>query len=564
MLRIEDYYTDAPSAGLITMLERPEVVNRLLNTLICNFRGFDFFKLKVDMHPVKEELEEYKNLNQGYLSMIQKLHVYYDGHQLALKRILRDINYDTHLNTKVYSPVIGCPVGCTYCFTKKVVDHFRITKDFRKAVFRGFYKITKDADGYDVPELFNIENEDPIDWFLTYMSDFGCWRPEWQENVLQQIIAANDIRRRKGKCVDTFQLVTKCPKGIDLSPISRKTDIRNVVISCTVDRNACTKRITDLINKAGKHQVTGCVVYQPVLEYIEPVHLDELVNTFGKEYSWVIIGGEIGEDATPLHFEWIKDIVDKCVELGIPLKMEPDIRRIVEANGYKFMEQSPKPLRIAKEIRSQHIAMKADTISDHYKKKTEELRKRLSNIYISEKTGIVTLVMLSDVEMIVECAKRLLSKVSEFDVILSAETKGIHLVFEMARQSGKKYIVAHKSVKLYMNDAVEVAVKSITTEGEDQTVTNDKSEISVRSVMAENEYKLYLNEEDVRAMEGKRVLIVDDVISSEESLKALEALVDKADGITVSKAALVSDAETAKRDGIVYLEPLPSLEIPVD
>ena len=92
MLRIEDYYTDAPSAGLITMLERPEVVNRLLNTLICNFKGFDFFKLKVDMHPVKEELEEYKNLNQGYLSMIQKLHVYYDGHQLALKRILRDIN----------------------------------------------------------------------------------------------------------------------------------------------------------------------------------------------------------------------------------------------------------------------------------------------------------------------------------------------------------------------------------------------------------------------------------------------------------------------------------------
>jgi adenine phosphoribosyltransferase len=82
--------------------------------------------------------------------------------------------------------------------------------------------------------------------------------------------------------------------------------------------------------------------------------------------------------------------------------------------------------------------------------------------------------------------------------------------------------------------------------------------------MAENEYKLYLNEEDVRAMEGKRVLIVDDVISSEESLRALEALVDKADGITVSKAALVSDAETAKRDGIVYLEPLPELEIPVD
>ena len=58
MLRIEDYYTDAPSAGIITMLEKPEVVNRLLNTLICNFRGFDFMKLKINMHPVREELEE--------------------------------------------------------------------------------------------------------------------------------------------------------------------------------------------------------------------------------------------------------------------------------------------------------------------------------------------------------------------------------------------------------------------------------------------------------------------------------------------------------------------------
>ena len=99
MLRIEDYYTDAPSAGIITMLEKPEIVNRLLNTLICNFRGFDFMKLKLKVRPVREELEEYKNLNQVFLDQIFKLHAYYDGHQLALKRILSDINYDTHLNT---------------------------------------------------------------------------------------------------------------------------------------------------------------------------------------------------------------------------------------------------------------------------------------------------------------------------------------------------------------------------------------------------------------------------------------------------------------------------------
>ncbi|WP_037298309.1 hypothetical protein [Ruminococcus flavefaciens] len=206
MLRIEDYYTDAPSAGIITMLEKPEVVNRLLNTLICNFRGFDFMKLKINMHPVREELEEFNNLNNHYLGQMQMLHAYYDGHQIALKRILKDINYDTHLNTKVYSPVVGCPIDCSYCYTKRVVDHFEITDNYRKPVFRGFYKMMKDADGNDVPELFNIENENPIDWFLTYMSDFGCWKPDWQENVLQQIIAANAIKRRKDRCVEPFSL----------------------------------------------------------------------------------------------------------------------------------------------------------------------------------------------------------------------------------------------------------------------------------------------------------------------------------------------------------------------
>lgn len=358
MLRIEDYYTDALSAGIITMLEKPEVVNRLLNTLICNFRGFDFMKLKIAMHPVREELEEYKNMNKEFLDQIRKVHAYYDGHQLAIKRILRDINYDTNLNTKVYSPVVGCPVDCKYCYTKNVVKHFEITDDYKKPVFRGFYKMTKDEDGNDVPELFNVENESPIDWFLTYMSDFGCWKPEWQQNVIEQIIAANNIKRRKNKCVDTFQLVTKCPGGIDLKNISKDEDIRNVVISCTVDKNEYTSRIPQLIEKTKDHQVTACVVYQPVLEYIEPVHLDELVKNFGKEHSWVIIGGLVGTGYPPLQYEWIKDIVDKCAELGIPVKMQPDIRMIVTESGHEFLEDGPKSIVESKEIRKRNLAKK--------------------------------------------------------------------------------------------------------------------------------------------------------------------------------------------------------------
>ena len=519
MLKIKDYYTDAPSAGIITMLEKPEVVNRLLNTLICNFAGFDFMKLTIDLNPVREELEEYKNLNQAYLNQICKLKAYYDGHQLALKRILKDINYDTHLNTKVYSPVVGCPVGCSYCFTKKVVDHFGITEDFKKAQFRGFYKLTKDADGYDIPELFNIESENPVDWFLTYMSDYGCWRPEWQENVLGQIIAANELKHRQGKCVDTFQLVTKNPRGIHLENIPSELDLFNVVFSCTVDKNSVTKRITDLIEKTGTHHVTGCVVYQPVLEYIEPVHLDELVEKFGKEYCWVIIGGEIG-GKEPCRFEWIKDIIDKCIELGIPVKIEPDLKKLVENNGYEFLVQEPKPIRDAKFIRKRNLAVKNASVSECYELKAAELNRRLK-----------------DVGVTIKSAKKLLDSSPDFDVILTVETKGVPLAYEMARQSGKSYITARKTIKRCMTDAIEVSVESVTT-GEKQ--------------------KLCLDKEDAEAIKGRKVLIVDNIIGTGESLKALEALVEKAGGILSAKAVVLAESDVAKRDNIIFLEPLPA------
>ncbi len=535
MLRIEDYYTDAPSAGIITMLEKPEIVNRLLNTLICNFRGFDFMKLKLKVHPVREELEEYKNLNQSFLDQIFKLHAYYDGHQLALKRILSDINYDTHLNTKVFSPVVGCPVGCSYCFTKNVVEHFEITENFKKPVFRGPYKITKDAEGNDIPELFNIESENPIDWFLTYMSDFGCWRPEWQENVLQQIVAANAIKRRKGRCPDTFQLITKCPKGIRLDSIPNGTDIRNIIMSCTVDRNECTGRIADLIRRAGNHRITGCIVYQPVLEHIEPVHLDEFVETFGRDNSWVIIGGEIGKDAAPLQFSWIKDIIDKCIELGIPVKMERDIVKIVQENGYEFLEQSPEPLRNSKEVRRRNLAMKNASASEYYIKKVDELKKRLEKCSGVERADIAATTMFGDVELTIESARRLLTGAPAFDVILTSETKSIPLAYEMARQSGKGYFVACKSLKMYMSDSIGVTVTS-----------------------GMNDQELYLEKEDFQALNGKRVLIADDVISTGESPKALEALVEKAGGTVAGKVAVLAEKKASERGDIIFLESLPA------
>ncbi|MBP5378089.1 MAG: DUF5131 family protein [Ruminococcus sp.] len=532
MLRIEDYYTDAPSAGIITMIEKPEIINRLMNIFYINFIGYDYNKMRVEIYPVREELEEYKDLSAAILNQIQKLRVYYDGHQIALKRVLKDINHDTHLNTKVYSPVVGCPINCPYCFSRKVVEHFAITDSYRKPVFRGPYKMTKDAEGNDIPELFNIESDNPIDWFLTYMSDFGCWKPEWQANVLGQIIAANNLKRRKGKCVDTFQLVTKRPNGIDLSSIPVDTELRNVVISCTVDKNDCTGRIPELIEKTKNHRITACVVYQPVLEYIEPVHLDELVNAFGKDNTWVVVGSEIGADAQPLKFEWIKDIIDKCIELGIPLKMEYDIKGLVEENGYEFVVQEPKPMRETKEIRRNNLAIKNAGKTDQYNLKLEGLKRNAENYVAAVKQESVAFVTFGNVSA-TECnAARLLHKSPAFDIILTAESKGIPLAYEMSKQSGRSYIVARRNAKHH---------------------TNDKKQISVDS---ENALKFYLDEEDFEEMKGKRVLLVDAVVNTGESLKALEALVKAAGGTSAAKVAVFAAKTAANRNDIIFLQQL--------
>ena len=129
-----------------------------------------------------------------------------------------------------------------------------------------------------------------------------------------------------------------------------------------------------------------------------------------------------------------------------------------------------------------------------------------------------------------------MKKVPEHDVILTAESKGIPLAYEMSRQSGIKYLLARKSAKLYMSNPVGVDVKSITT-------------ACLQT--------LYMDQHDLEYLHGKRVLIVDDVISTGESLNALEALVGKAGGNIVGKATVLAEGDAADRDDIIFLEPLP-------
>ena len=171
-----------------------------------------------------------------------------------------------------------------------------------------------------------------------------------------------------------------------------------------------------------------------------------------------------------------------------------------------------------------------------YELKVAGLTRKLPLCKAGDKLDIAAFVMFSDVELTVKCAEALLKKCSEFDIIVTAESKGIPLAYEAARQSGKNYVVGRKSVKLYMTDPIAVSVKSITTE-------------AVQT--------LYLSQEDAKKLCGKRVLILDDVISTGESLTALEKLVTAAKGEIAGRAAVLAEGDAAERDDIIFLEELP-------
>ena len=150
--------------------------------------------------------------------------------------------------------------------------------------------------------------------------------------------------------------------------------------------------------------------------------------------------------------------------------------------------------------------------------------------------ALAAFILFGDTEITVASATELLKKVPEFDVILTPEAKSIPLAYEMSRQSGKPYIVARKGVKVYMGDPLCVSVRSITT--------NKLQE-------------LYLGDSDVEFIKGKKVLIVDDVISTGESLIAVRKLVSEAGGIEAASCAVLAEGDAAQRDDIVFLEPLP-------
>ena len=173
----------------------------------------------------------------------------------------------------------------------------------------------------------------------------------------------------------------------------------------------------------------------------------------------------------------------------------------------------------------------------YYRMKVAGLERDLPICPVTDKLYIAGFVIFGDPELTVACARELLERAPEYDYIVTAEAKGIPLAHEMARQSGAaKYFLARKAPKLYMTGVFESSVKSITT-AKEQT--------------------LYLDTADAELMKGKRILIVDDVISTGESLHALEVLVEKVGATICGRMAILAEGDAQDREDLIYLEKLP-------
>ena len=175
-------------------------------------------------------------------------------------------------------------------------------------------------------------------------------------------------------------------------------------------------------------------------------------------------------------------------------------------------------------------------MSEFYTMKIAGLERNLEKFPVSDKLDIAAFIIFGDVELTVAGCGELLKKVPEFDVIVTPEAKSIPIAYEMARQSGKPYIVARKGLKVYMRNPLEVNVQSITTQ---------------------HEQHLFLGETEVNMIKGKKVLIVDDVISTGESLEAVQKLVGEAGGNIAASCAFLAEGDAADRDDIIFLEKLP-------
>jgi len=176
-----------------------------------------------------------------------------------------------------------------------------------------------------------------------------------------------------------------------------------------------------------------------------------------------------------------------------------------------------------------------------YRLEITGIERELPYVAIDEKMAYASFVVIGDTQLITRAARELANKIGGTDVIMTAEAKGIALSYEISRLLGmKEFIVARKSVKSYMKNVIRERVRSITTK--------------------EEQY-LFLDEKDADKINGKNICLVDDVISTGESLRAIESLAIKAGGIVKYKAAILAEGQAANREDIIFLKKLPLFRI---
>ena len=173
----------------------------------------------------------------------------------------------------------------------------------------------------------------------------------------------------------------------------------------------------------------------------------------------------------------------------------------------------------------------------HYTIDIAGLKRDLKLFPVSDDTMIAALILFGDVELTEHCAKKLLERAPDFDIILTAEAKSIPLAYEMARQAGMNdYVIARKVQKVYMGDTVQAQLQSITTKGAQ---------------------KLYLGRDDFKKLTHKKVLVVDDVVSTGDSLNALRMLADTSNANIVGAMAVLGEGDSQQREDIITLGDLP-------
>lgn len=173
---------------------------------------------------------------------------------------------------------------------------------------------------------------------------------------------------------------------------------------------------------------------------------------------------------------------------------------------------------------------------EHYTLKIAGLTRELELFPVNDHVDIAAFIIFGDVELTIAGCAELLKKVPDFDIILTPEAKSIPMAYEMSRQSGKPYMVARKDLKVYMRNPLQATVVSITTK---------------------KEQHLFLGETEVQQLKGKRVLVLDDVVSTGESLDAVRKLNQMAGGVEVAACAFLAEGDAADRDDLIYLEKLP-------